>query len=139
MDKIKALFKKYQDMILYVFFGGVTTVVNVVIFTLCNRMLGIDTLPSNIAAWIVAVLVAYLTNRVWVFHSEAKGAAEIVKEIIAFFAARVATLVVETILMWITVDNLHFDSIVMKVICNVIVIILNYVFSKLVVFRKKDK
>lgn len=139
MKKVFELIKKYQDIILYLFFGGLTTVINVVSYAFFAKILGFGTFFSTIIAWFLSVLVAYLTNRKWVFHSEAKGVVEISREVISFFSCRIATGVVDWVIMLAFVDGLHFNDIVIKILANVIVIILNYVASKLVIFAKKDK
>lgn len=139
MKKIFELVKRYQDIILYLFFGGLTTVVNVVSYAFFAKVLGFGTFFSTVIAWFLSVLVAYLTNRKWVFHSEAKGFKEVAREVVSFFSCRIATGVVDWVIMLAFVDGLHLNDIVIKIVANVVVIILNYVASKLVIFAKKDK
>ena len=131
------LFAKYKDIIPYAFFGVLTTVVNMVVYWAAAHPLGLSVMVSTVIAWIAAVLFAYVTNRKWVFHSQAKGTKEIVQEIVSFFACRLATGVADWACMFIFVDLLHFNDVIIKAAANVLVIILNYVASKLVIFRHK--
>lgn len=139
MDKLKALYQKYKDIIPYGVFGVLTTLVNIAVYWLMAHPLHCTTMPSTITAWAASVLFAYVTNRKWVFHSEARTVSEVAKEAVSFFACRLATGVVDWLFMFVFVDLLHFHDVAMKVIANVAVIILNYVASKLIVFRKKDR
>ena len=135
--KIKELLNRYRDLILYGFFGVCTTLVNMAVYWLCAHPLGMAVLPSTIIAWFMAVLFAYLTNRKWVFHSETSTRQELWKEIVSFYSCRIATGVVDWVLMFVFVDLLHMNDMVIKVLANVIVIVLNYIASKLVIFKKK--
>ena len=134
---LNPLFQKYKSVLLYLFFGVLTTCVSVFSFILCDSVLGIHVLVSNIISWILAVTFAYFTNRTWVFRSSAKRY-ELVKEVFLFFSARVTTLLIEEVLMWIFVMLLHYDSTAIKLIAQVVVLVLNYVFSKLFVFKKRN-
>ena len=136
---IKQLYEKYKDIIPYAFFGVCTTLVNTVVYWVFAHPLGLPTTPSTIIAWVAAVLFAYLTNRKWVFHSEARTAKEITKEIITFFSCRLATGVVDWLCMFLFVDILHFNDVVVKFLANVLVIVLNYIASKLLIFKKRKK
>lgn len=139
MKKVMAIYRKYQDVIPYLFFGVLTTIVNVVSYSIFAHTLGLNTTIATILAWFLAVLFAYLTNRKWVFHSSAKGFSEVFREILAFVGCRVATGVVDWGMMVVLVDMWHFNDIVIKILANVVVIISNYVTSRLLVFAKKDK
>jgi len=136
---IRRLWEKYKDLILYALFGGMTTLVNTGVFWLCAHPLGLPVVPSSMIAWFMAVLFAYLTNRKWVFHSEAETPREITREIVSFFLCRLATGVLDWVLMWLLVDNLHLNDMVVKVAVNLLVILLNYVASKLLIFRHKPQ
>ncbi len=149
MDKLKELYSKYKDVIPYAIFGVLTTVVNVVVYWVCSNPLKMSAGISTVVANILAVLFAYLTNRKWVFHSEAKGVKAITIEIISFFACRLVTSLIDILGMYVLVERLGltqhlFDFIisvdldlVIKVILNVVIIVLNYVASKLIIFAKK--
>ena len=96
-------------------------------------------MASTILAWVLSVLFAYVTNRKWVFHSEADTKKAVVKEIISFFACRIGTELVDLAAMFIFVDLLHCNDMAVKVIANIVVIILNYAASKFVIFRHGNK
>jgi len=130
------MYEKYKDIIPYLFFGICTTMVNVVVYWISAYPLGLDIMPSTILAWILAVLFAYVTNRKWVFHSEAKGKKAIIKEIISFFACRLATGIVDGLCMFVFVELLEWNDVIVKFTANVLVIILNYITSKLVIFKR---
>ena len=134
---LRKVAEKYSDVIAYLIFGVLTTVINIAVYWAAARLLGMATVPATVIAWVAAVLFAYLTNRRWVFHSEASGPREIVPEILRFFAARLATGIFDWVFMYLTVDRFHWHDVAMKVIANIIVIIGNYVLSRTVVFRRK--
>ncbi len=136
ITKIKRLFLQYKEAILYLFFGGCTTVVNIAAFYLCDRV-ALPTALSTAIAWFLAVLFAYLTNRRWVFRSKAVTPAAILKEAGQFFFFRVVTGAFDVVFMVVTVDYLHANSLLMKIADNVVVVVLNYLFSKLLIFKKK--
>ncbi|MBQ2028688.1 MAG: GtrA family protein [Clostridia bacterium] len=136
-DSILPLFRKYSEYILYVFFGGVTTVINIVAYWICTRWLGMDTDWATTIAWILAVIVAYVTNRIWVFRSKENSFVGIVREVVSFFGARIATGLMDLGIMHLFVEVLHWPDMPVKIASNVLVIILNYIFSKLFIFRKK--
>lgn len=135
--QIKELFKKYKGIINYLIFGVLTTLINVVIYSLGYDVLGIPNLVSTALAWVVAVAFAFVTNKLFVFESRSWRGTEALKEAVNFVACRLSTGAVELVFMFLFVDLLAFSGTVMKLVCNVIVIILNYVLSKLIVFKKK--
>ncbi len=139
MEKIKELFTKYKEQILYVFFGGLTTLINWGAYALCYNVLGVSNVPSVIIAWILGVAFAFVTNKIWVFESRSFDTKTVMRELWTFVAARLATGLLDLGIMYLAVDVLGGNGNVWKLISNVVVIILNYVFSKLIVFRKQDK
>ena len=134
--KMKQYMEKYRHYILYIIFGVLTTIVNIVTYYFAHLLLPV--MPSTVIAWILAVLFAYVTNRRFVFESQAKTKQEIVREIISFFSARLFTGLVDFVCMFIFVDCLKINDLVIKTIANIIVIILNYVLSKIFVFKKRN-
>lgn len=136
MERIKKLFNKYREMILYLFFGGCTTLVNIIAYYICSKI-GIGTAVSTVIAWVLSVLFAYVTNRKYVFESKTIGFSTIIKETANFFLCRLATGLLDLAIMVVFVDLLHFNGMAIKILSNIIVIILNYVASKLLIFRKK--
>ena len=129
-----SIFEKYKALILYGIFGVTTTIINVVSYALM-LLSGINVQVAVVVSWLLAVIVAYFTNRVWVFNSGAVTKLELLREFISFMLARLATLVVEMVIIWFGVQLLNQDPIVWKIIDNIVVIILNYIISKLIVFK----
>ena len=139
IEKIKALCIKYREIIVYIIVGGITTLINWGSYYLLSLVLDSNVewqlALNNTISWIVAVVVAYPMNRKWVFQSTNKN---IFKEFLGFTASRVSTWIIELVLMWLTVNVLGINQFIAKyLIVSVIVVILNYVFSKLLVFKKK--
>ena len=133
------LVKKYKAPILYLFFGGVTTVINIAVYNLLYYVVGMSNDLSNIISWIITVAAAYITNKLWVFESRGTGKKVLLREITSFFGCRAATGVMDFAIMHIGVDIMSYPAFWLKIISNVIVIILNYVASKLIIFKKGDK
>lgn len=129
------MISKYKEVILYLFFGGLTTIINIAVYNFLYYFAHIGNVPSNIAAWIISVLFAYVTNRLWVFESKNKS---MLKEAASFFGCRIATGVLDLAVMFFTVDILMLPAGIMKLVSNVIVIVLNYVASKLWIFSKQN-
>ena len=134
---IKQLFIKHLDKILYLVFGALTPAVNIGVYWLCAHPLGLPVVPSTVIAWFFAVFFAYVTNRKWVFHSEASTRKEIIRESVSFFLCRLGTGVLDWVLMYLLVDCLHWPDLWVKTGVNILVILLNYVASKLLVFKQK--
>lgn len=136
-DKMKALIKKHWEIISYLVFGGLTTLVDALVGLPLHYWLHWSGTASNAVAWIVAVLFAFLTNKPFVFKSNDWHPKTLFPELGKFVAARVISFLFSVAFMAITVDWLHWDYLLMKVVVSVLVIILNYIGSKLLVFRKK--
>lgn len=132
-------YQKHKEGLLYLFFGGVTTLVSFLVFWLFETPLGLDPLLANLISWIVAVAVAYITNRIWVFAAHAYGLRGISLEIFSFYVSRVATFLLEEAILFIFVTWLSLPSMPVKIAASVLVVVFNYVFSKLFVFRKEKK
>lgn len=135
---MEKLFEKYKSIIMYLIFGILTTLVNVILYYVFARILNCSTLLATAIAWVGAVLFAYFTNRTWVFESHVNGTKEIIREMISFFACRLLTGFLDVAMMYIFVDVFKFNDMVIKLGSNIIVIILNYIASKLIIFRKKE-
>ena len=146
MNKIKELYLKHKEIINYLIFGALTTVVNLIakyilLFTILDATNAFELQLSVIISWFVACTFAYITNRIWVFESKSK---EIVKEITKFFTSRFTTLGLEMLIMFIFVTVLGLNSdiwvIVWTLVAQIVVIVVNYILSKLLVFKgKKEK
>ncbi len=133
LNKLLDLYKKYKEIINYLIFGGLTTLISIVTYALFAKVFNIDYLISNVLSWIIAVLFAYITNKIFVFESKSK---KNIKEITSFFFFRIVSLLIEMIILYIFVDMFHIDDLFTKIIAQVIVIVANYVFSKVFVFKK---
>lgn len=131
VNKLKKLIIKYREIILYLIFGLLTTLISIISFAICNKILNISWSFSNVVSWILSVSFAYVTNRIFVFKSKKKN---ILKEMISFFGFRVLSLIIDMICMFILINILSVDSVVSKVIVQIIVVLLNYLFSKIFVF-----
>lgn len=133
---MKALFLKYKELILYIFFGGLTTLVNWGLYVLLAEFFKIDYLIATAIAQIAAILFAYITNRIWVFESKVRSVKGIAMEMLRFFSCRAVSFILDLGAMYVGVQLLGIDDKWMKLLANVIVIIANYVFSKVFIFKK---
>ena len=138
--------KKHKSVILYILFGGLTTVVDWSISFLLYYLWGdaIEATPillhgANVIAWVAAMAFAYITNRIWVFESKRRGLLPILGEIVAFAGGRVLTLLLQEAIMAVFCTWLGLNEYLFKIIAAVLVVILNYFISKLVVFRKTKR
>lgn len=139
MKLIKDLFNKYKSIIMYLFFGVCTTLVNIISYYVFAHIFKTGVMFSTVISWILAVLFAYLTNRKWVFESHAKTKKEIFEEIVSFFSCRLATGIVDWLCMYVFVERFGFNDVIIKILSNILVIVLNYVASKLIIFKQKDE
>lgn len=144
MKKIIDLYKKYEEQINYLVVGGLTTIVGVgskllLLFTILDQTNGFELQVAEVISWILAVAFAYITNRMFVFHSKVKGRKQVI-EILNFFKGRIATQLIQMFIMWLFVTILKLNTnmwvIIFTLVCQVMQIILNYVISKLLVFKK---
>ena len=136
MQTIKKLIVKYWDILSYLFFGGLTTLVNFIVYYPCYNWLAMSATVSNVIAWVVAVAFAYLTNKPFVFHSHDWSWKCVGPELTKFVGCRIGSGLLETAAIFLTVDLLHWNGNVMKLVLAVVVVILNYIGSKLLVFKK---
>ena len=137
MEMVKKLLKKYGDILTYLFFGVLTTAVNYLVYLPCYNLLHLSAAVSNSIAWVFAVAFAYLTNKPFVFKSHDWSAKTVGPELAKFVITRLGSGALETLIIFITVDVLNWNGNVMKLVTSVLVVILNYVGSKLLVCRKK--
>ncbi len=135
---LKNLWIKYKDILLYILFGAVTTGVNYLVYMPLYNGLGLSATLSNMIAWAVSVLVAFLTNKPFVFHSNDWSWGVTLPELWKFVACRIGSGVLETVFIALTVDVLSLDGNIMKLIISVAVVAINYVGSKLL-FTHKEK
>ena len=151
MNMIKTLITKYKELIVYFVFGLCTTVVNLITFKIFNLILGDEKyLVSNVFAWFFSVVFAYTTNKIFVFKSKDWGMKTLFKEVISFFSSRVFTFVIEESGLYFLVDVMNLKDVqldvfvitvsgemISKLIVGVLVVIINYIFSKMFIFKKK--
>lgn len=127
--------EKRKELLNYIVFGVLTTLINILAYQILS-MVGVSTLTANGIAWILSVLFAYITNRKFVFDSHSENR---IQECLKFYGSRISTGILDMAGMWILVDILHLNGMVSKVGMNVIVIVLNYIFSKVFVFKDKEE
>ena len=138
MKKIKELYLKYKEIINYLFFRGCTTIVNFISYYIPARIIGIDEVISNSIAWCISVLFAYVTNKIFVFSSKKENLVGILKEMFSFIFARLFSGALCDIgLFALMINILGINDIVSKITTQILVVILNYVLSKLVIFKKE--
>ena len=140
MEKLRALFRKYRELIAYVIVGGLTTVVSMALYygSTWTFLDGSDALQvqiANVISWIGAVAFAYVTNRVFVFQSHSTA---VFREIVSFVSSRVLTLLLDMGCMWLMVTAIGVDHRIAKLVSMVLVTVGNYVISKLLVFKKEE-
>ena len=134
--KIRDLLVKYQDIISYLFFGVLTTVVNFLVYYPLTNIFSMNATVSNMIAWAVSVAFAFVTNKPFVFKSYDWSAKVVVPELYKFVGTRVGSGMLETAMIFLLVDLLRFDGNIVKLAVSVLVVIINYVGSKLLVFKK---
>lgn len=127
-------YKKYKEQILYLFFGGLTTLISIAVFALFTKVIPLDELIANIISWVIAVLFAFVTNKLWVFEAaENRG---VIRQMLSFFVGRLATLGVEEVVLFVFIKLLSLNSMAVKTAAQIVVIVLNYIISKIFVFKK---
>lgn len=136
---IKKLYVKYETIILYLIFGVLTTIISILIYALCTRLLKMGYYSSNIISWIGSVTFAFFTNRKIVFSSNANALIKKIKEFFLFYVSRIFTLLFESLILYLGITLLQINDLIVKIIANIIVIILNYVLSKFFIFKKDSK
>ena len=136
MKKLLNLLRKYEDILSYLVFGVLTTLVNFLVYYPLTNLLGMSATVANVIAWAVSVAFAFLTNKPFVFKSHDWSAAVVVPELVKFVGTRLGSGFLETAMIFVFVDCLAWDGNIMKIAVSVLVVIINYVGSKLLVFRK---
>lgn len=136
LQRVIELFKKHKEAILYLVFGGLTTLVNIVTYTLLYYLAGVSNSMSNVYAWILSVVFAYITNKLFVFENKSFAMPKLLVEIGSFFSCRLLTGLLDIGIMFLFVDVLAWHALLMKILSNIIVIILNYIASKFIIFKK---
>ncbi len=127
-------YKKHKEILLYLFFGGAAFFLNLFLF-MGILTLGVNELANNVICWVVCVLFQFFTNRTWVFESHVEGLDGFLKQMAGFFGGRVFTLVVEEVILGVFITWFGFDAMIVKLAAQIVVIVLNYVISKMWVFH----
>lgn len=137
-QKLLPLYEKYEDILLYIFFGALTTLVS-----FGTHYLGIlifnNVVINTTFSWICAVLFAFFTNRIWVFQAPTKTAGEFFFQLLKFFGSRFFTYLVELLIMFVFVDLLSFKEMIVKICAQAVILVLNFILSKFMVFKKGKK
>ena len=133
---LQPFYKAHKEVLLYLLFGGLTTVISIVVFWLFHTEFGLNELAANVVSWVIAVMFSFITNKTWVFRSETNEVKKGLKLMLSFYAGRVVTLLIEEAILWLFISQLRFDSMLVKIAAQVIIIVLNYFLSKLVIFKK---
>ncbi len=130
------LFNKYRDIIVYLIFGVLTTLVNYIIYFILYNVFFASAAVSNVIAWAFAVVFAFITNKPFVFGSKDWSREVALPEFVKFIGCRIGSGLLETLFLYVLVDLLDFNGNLWKLLISVLVVILNYVFSKFIVFEK---
>ena len=139
MKSLVELFKKYRSVIAYLFFGGLTTLINLLVYAFFTHQVPIYYQRANFWAWFLSVLFAFFTNKVWVFGSHYSTIKNFVVELVSFFFYRALSYVIDAGIMYVGVSLLQANGMLTKLVDQVIIVILNYVFSKYLIFVHKHK
>ncbi len=135
---LRPFWRKSREVLLYLFFGGLTFFLSIGLYWLFAHPLGLDPLVANVISWVLCVAFAYVTNRTWVFTQKAHETKGVLREAASFAAGRLATLGLEELILWLGIDVLDIRDLPVKIVAQVLVIVGNYVISKWLVFRKKQ-
>lgn len=135
LNMFNPFYKKNKEILLYLFFGGLSFIVSVATYALFNVPMKMDALIANVLSWIITVMFAFLTNRVWVFASPTDNIKDFMKQMLSFYSGRIITLVIEEAILLVFINMLGFGSLLVKIVAQVVVILLNYVISKLFIFK----
>ena len=136
MKNILTIYQRFREQILYVVSGATTTLANIIVYAAATRLFLLPYMMANVLAWIVAITLAYLFNKLIVFASKTKDWRDLLREMMSFVTARLTTLGIESFLLWLGISVLSFPDLPVKVLTNILVIVLNYVFAKLFIFKK---
>ena len=130
-------FRKHRMLTAYILWGIITTLVNLITYFVCTNLLRWDYLLSNLTAWILAVLFAFFVNKILVFHAGNWQKSAVFSELGKFIGARVFSFLAESFLLWLGVSVMKISDGIVKIVVGIIVIAMNYIFSKLLIFKKK--
>jgi len=135
----KPFYCKHKDIVLYLFFGGLTTIVSLVSFAIPIYVFGINEMIANTISWILAVAFAFFTNRIYVFNSPTKKVSHFLFQLFSFYGGRLFSFGVEMLIIYIFITKLSYNDMLIKILASFIVLAMNYIISKWIVFRKKNQ
>lgn len=140
INKLLTLFNEKKELVMYIIFGVLTTAISYIVFIAADILLpdSVSVTVPTVISWVAGVLFSYFTNKKWVFETTDQGFMANIKEFFSFVASRLFSGIVDIGIMWVFVDKLLFNTYIVKIISNVIVVVLNYILSKLLVFRNKQ-
>ena len=136
MNKLVNIYNRYREQILYLVFGGLTTLISIITYAVFTELADINILIANILSWIISVAVAYATNKSVVFRPDKKGVAQVLTEALSFYAGRLLTLLIEEAILFVFIDLAKLPNMPVKIIAQIIIIVLNYIISKVFIFKK---
>lgn len=132
IEKLKKVYLKYRQLIVYLINGGFTTLVNFVVYILMTNIFNVEVLTANTIAWCIAVIYAFITNKVMVFHDKQ----HILKQFIMFAGLRSISYLIEEASLYLFVVRIGFNDLLIKIIVAIVVVVTNYIFSKFIIFKK---
>ena len=138
LNIFEPFYKKYKEALMYLFFGGLTFFLSIFLFWFMDEVMHLNELVNNTIDWVICVAFQFFTNRTWVFDGKVETKGEFLKQAASFTAGRLFTLVVENILIFIFITLMGLPKMPVKLGATFVVIVLNYIISKLIVFKKKD-
>lgn len=139
MEKLMKIYRKNEEAVSYLFWGGVAFVLGTGLFYVFANVMGLYEQIANILSWVICVIFVYFTNRTFVFKSKVKGFKNRLKEFKDFVTARVLTLVMENVILFVMIDLLSINNMISKLVGQFVVIVSNYFLSKLWIFKNKEK
>lgn len=135
---LKPFYNRRKDIVLYLFFGGLTTAVALVSFAIPIFIFGINEMIANTISWILAVAFAFFTNRIYVFNSPTKKVSDFLAQLFSFYGGRLFSFGVEMLIIYIFITRLSYNQMIVKILASILILTLNYIISKWIVFRKKN-
>ncbi|KRM75230.1 GtrA family protein [Secundilactobacillus collinoides] len=139
MTKIKQLWQQYASVISYLVFGVLTTVVNIGVFDVLDTYAHWNYQVATVLAWFISVLFAYITNKLWVFNSKTTTSQALMTELGSFFFFRILSLFMDMAMMWLGISILHASPLLTKVVDNVVIVVVNYLFSRVFIFKRVEQ
>ena len=132
-------YKKHKEALLYLFFGGVSFFLNMTMYFAFINIYSMNVLIANMISWIIIVAFCFVTNKIWVFDNKETAAKSLATQLLSFYASRLFTFGAEELILFVFIEKLNYNNLAIKLIAQIIVIISNYILSKLIVFRKENK